>query len=176
MNEPRQGRGTARAFARLPLAIGAVLLALGVHGMAMGARTLAWPRTEAQILDARVDLRLSTSPTPFTDKYRGGRSETRETASFRVRYRYTVKATQYEGSGVEPTDFGLQNSAAARDMGRRYPPGRRVAVAYHPSNPAVSYLEPGPSSVAWVLSGLGGGLVALGLWMRQRHGRRIGSD
>ena len=72
------------------LFVGLPLLAVGLYGVALGLIALGWPRTQAVVLDARVDVRETTSTVPGTDKYRGGRTETRETASFHVRYRYRV--------------------------------------------------------------------------------------
>lgn len=158
---------SARPFAHLLLAVGGALLALGLFGAIMGARTLRWPRAEAVILASHVDVRVTTHTAPGTDKYRSGRSETRETASFHVRYRYQVGVRDYESGGVEPYDFGMQNSALSREQGSRYPPGRRVQVAYDPNDPAVSYLEPGPSATAWMFTGVGGVLLLVGALIRR---------
>ena len=95
-------------------------------GSRVGLITLEWPRTQAVILDARVDIRETTSTVPGTDKYRGGRTETREAASFHVRYRYRVDGQDYEADGVEPGDLGLQtrppraSRAAPTRRGRRW--------------------------------------------------------
>lgn len=164
---------STRPFSNLLLAVGGALLALGLFGAIMGARTLRWPRAEAVILAARVDVRVTTHTAPGTDKYRSGRTEARETASFHVRYRYQVGVHDYEGGGVKPYDFGMQNSALSREQGTRYPPGRRVQVAYDPNDPAVSYLEPGPSATAWMLAGVGGILLLLGALIRRHlHGNK----
>lgn len=157
-----------RGLSRLLLWLGVPLLALGLYGVGVGLVTLTWPRTQAVILAARVDLRETTSTVPGSDKYRGGRTETRETASFHVRYRYRVDGREYEGDGVEPADFGLQNSAASRDMGRAYPPGMQVRVAYDPRDAARAYLRPGPSSPALMLALVGGVLMMSGLWVARR--------
>ena len=114
-----------RGLSRMLLLVGLPLLAVGLYGVAVGLVTLGWPRTQAVILDARVDIRETTSNVPGTDKYRGGRTETRATASFHARYRYRVDGRDYEADGVEPGDLGLQNSAASRQQGHTYRPARR---------------------------------------------------
>ena len=146
------------------LVVGSPLLAVGLYGVAVGLVTLGWPRAPAVILDARVDVRETTSTVPGTDKYRGGRTETRATASFHVRYRYRVDGQDYEADGVEPGDLGLQNSAASREQGRAYQPGAQVAIAYDPRNPARAYLLPGPSSPSLMLALVGDALVLAGTW------------
>ena len=151
-------------LSRMLLFVGLPLLAVGLYGVAVGLITLGWPRTQAVILDARVDVRETTSTVPGTDKYRGGRTETRETASFHVRYRYRVDGQDYEADGVEPGDLGLQNSAASRDHGRTYKTGTQVMVAYDPRNPARAYLLPGPSSPSLMLALVGDALVLAGTW------------
>jgi len=148
--------------------VGSPLLAVGLYGVAVGLITLRWPRTQAVVLDARVDVRETTSTVPGTDKYRGGRTETRAMASFHVRYRYRVDGQDYEADGVEPGDLGLQNSAASRDQGRVYKPGAQVKVAYDPRNPGRAYLLPGPSSPALMLALVGGVLVLAGVWAARR--------
>jgi len=150
------------------LVVGSPLLAVGLYGVAVGLVTLGWPRAPAVILDARVDVRETTSTVPGTDKYRGGRTETRATASFHVRYRYRVDGQDYEADGVEPGDLGLQNSAASREQGRAYQLGAQVTVAYDPRNPARAYLLPGPSSSSLMLALVGGALVLAGVWVARR--------
>ena len=49
--------------------------------------------------------------------------------SFHVLYRYTVDGREYVAGGVEPYDFGMQNSAGAAKMSERHPPGSRKAIA-----------------------------------------------
>jgi hypothetical protein len=84
-----------RGLYRLLLLIGVPLLGLGLYGVGVGLLTLTWPRTQALILAARLDRGETTSTVPGDDKYRGGRIETRETATFHVRYRYRVDGRDY---------------------------------------------------------------------------------
>jgi hypothetical protein len=157
-----------RGLSNLLLLLGLPLLGLGLYGVGVGLLALTWPRTEAVILASHVDVGETASTIPGTDKYRGGRIETRETASFRVRYRYRVGGRDYEAGGVEPADFGLQTSAAERELGRAYQPGQRVMIAYDPRHPERAYLRPGPSSPAQMLAIIGGALALAGLWLAKR--------
>ena len=89
------------------------------------ALTLTWPRTQAVILDARIDLRETTSTVPGTDKYRGGRTETRETATFHVRYRYRVDGQDYEAMASSPPISACRTRPPRASWGAAYQPGRR---------------------------------------------------
>lgn len=150
------------------LGLGAPLLALGLYGVGVGIMTLTWPRAQAVILAARIDVREEPHMLPGSDKVRGGRIETREAATLHLRYRYRIEGRQHEGSAVEPADFGLQTAAAAREQGMAYPPGSHVTVAYDPRDAARAYLRPGPSGPAVAFLVAGGALMLFGLWARRR--------
>ena len=60
-------------------------------------------------------------------------------------------------------------------MRERHPVGSQAKVAYDPANPAVSYLEPGPSSFALVLSGIGAFMLLVGWWVRAKAAQGIGA-
>ncbi|MBL6616726.1 MAG: DUF3592 domain-containing protein, partial [Reyranella sp.] len=91
--------------------------------------------------------------------------------SFHVLYQYRVGDRDYVAGGVEPWDYGMQNSAGAEKMRQRHPIGSQARVAYDPANPAVAYLEPGPSSFALVLSGIGSFMFLCGWWVRRKASR-----
>jgi hypothetical protein len=157
-----------RGLSRLLLLLGVPLLALGLYGVGVGLLTLTWPRAEAVILTSGIDLRETPTTVPGTDKYRGGRIETRETATLHVRYRYRIDGLDYEAGGVEPADFGLQTLAASRELGRAYRPGQPVTIAYDPRHPERAYLRPGPSSPTLMLALIGGALALAGVWLARR--------
>jgi hypothetical protein len=92
-----------------------------------------------------------------------------------VLYRYTVDGREYAAGGVEPYDFVMQNSAGAAKMSERHPPGSTAKVAYDARNPAVAYLEPGPSSFALVLGGIGAFITLCGFWVRRKASQGIGT-
>jgi hypothetical protein len=148
---------------------GAAILALGAWGAVQGARTLQWPRAEATIIDA--DLKRYEGEVRRV----GGREYDREHwYSFAVHYRYEVGGIEYVAGGVEPYDFGMQNSAGAQKMNDRHPVGSTARVAYDPSNPRIAYLEPGPSSFSLILVVIGVIMGASGLWVRSLGRRGIG--
>ena len=157
------------AFGRNLMVLGGLILALGAYGAIEGALTLRWPRAEATITTA--DLLRQTMPARTSD----GRSYEESWNSFHVLYSYTVAGREYVAGGVEPYDFGMQNSAGAAKMSERHPPGSRASIAYDPKNPATAYLEPGPSSFALVLSGIGAFMALCGLWVRRKAAQGIGT-
>ena len=94
---------------------------------------------------------------------------------FHVLYQYRVGDRDYVAGGVEPYDFGMQNSAGVAKMRERHPVASQAKVAYDPANPAVSYLEPGPSSFALALSGIGAFMFLIGWWVRTKAAQGIGT-
>jgi Protein of unknown function (DUF3592) len=156
------------AFGRNLMVLGGLILALGAYGTTRGALTLGWPRTEATITTA--DLLRQITTTRGLD----GRSQEDGWNSFHVLYRYTVASREYVAGGVEPYDFGMQNSAGAAKMRERHPIGSTAMVAYDPKDPSVAYLEPGPSSFALALCGIGAFMALCGLWVRRKAAQGIG--
>jgi hypothetical protein len=157
------------AFGRNLMVLGLLILALGGYGVVMGALTLKWPRADATITSAELLRQTNTS------RGMDGRSFEDGWNSFHVLYQYRVGDRDYVAGGVEPHDFGMQNSAGAAKMRERHPVGSQAKVAYDPANPAVSYLEPGPSSFALVLSGIGAFMLLIGWWVRTKAAQGIGA-
>jgi hypothetical protein len=149
------------AFGRNLMVLALLIFALGGYGVVMGAMTLKWPRTAATITSAEL-LRQTRS---IEDGWN----------SFHVLYQYRVGGRDYVAGGIEPYDFGMQNSAGAAKMRERHPVGSQANVAYDPAHPAVSYLEPGPSSFALVLSGVGAFMLLVGWWVRTKAAQGIGT-
>jgi hypothetical protein len=154
------------AFGRNLIVLAAIVLLPGVWAAARGAVTLRWPRAEATIIDA--DLRLMTMPSMR------GRKPPDQWNTFHVHYRYNVGGRDFLGGRVEPYDLGMQNSAGAKRMKERHPVGSTAKVAYDPENPAIAYLEPGPSSFSLMLLGIGAIIGGAGLWVRSLARRGIG--
>jgi hypothetical protein len=165
-NEPNLG---GMAFGRNLMVLGGLILVLGLYGAVRGALTLGWPRAEATITTA--DLLRQTTTRRGSD----GRSYDESWNSFHVLYTYTVAGKEYVAGGVEPYDYGMQNSAGAAKMRERHPPGSTAKVAYDPKNPAEAYLEPGPCSITLALSGIGAFMALCGLWVRRKASQGIGT-
>ncbi len=146
--------------------LGAVLAAIGGRGLWRGFETLKWPRVEAEIVSSDVTVRTSTSSsgTPTIGVVSGGPRS--EFAAYAVSFRYTIDGTEHVAHGVERGDLGLQNSQVSRDLGSAHPIGSRASVAVNPADPDDAYLVPGPSSAATMVTGVGAGLMLIGLWMR----------
>jgi hypothetical protein len=157
------------AFGRNLMVLAGLILALGIYGTVQGALTLGWPRAEATIVTADLARRITTT------RDADGRSREESWNSFHVLYSYTVAGREYAAGGVEPYDFGMQNSAGAAKMSERHPPGSTAKVAYDPKNAATAYLEPGPSSFALALSGIGAVMALSGFWVRRKASQGIGT-
>ena len=153
------------AFGRNLIVLALLVLVPGAWVAANGALTLRWPRAEATIVDANLRMQSVRSARARNPD---------EWASFHVHYLYSVGGRDYYGGGVEPYDLGMQNSARARRMRERHPVGSRPQVAYDPADPAVSYLEPGPSSISLMMIGIGVIIGGSGLWIRSLARRGIG--
>jgi hypothetical protein len=61
----------------------------------------------------------------------------------RVRYRYTVDGIDYESDRIRLVEKLWRDQRS--EIVARYPEGRRVTVAYDPSDPSQAALEPGAS-------------------------------
>jgi hypothetical protein len=147
------------------LAFGRNLIVLALLILILGALTLRWPRANATIIDAN----LST----FTRDSSEARTSD-ERPSFAVHYNYKVGGVDYFGGGVEPYDFGMQNSAGAQRMRDRHPIGSPTMIAYDPAEASVAYLEPGPSSFSLAMVGIGTVIGLSGLWVCNLAWRGIG--
>ena len=157
------------AFGRNLMVLAAPILAIGIYGVARGAMTLKWPRAHATVTSAELLRQTNTS------RGMDGRSDEDGWNSFHVLYQYRVGNRDYVAGGVEPYDFGMQNSAGAARMRERHPIGSQAEVSYDPDDPAVAYLEPGPSSFALILSGIGAFMFLIGWWVRSKAAQGIGT-
>ncbi len=165
-------RRTANIFASIIMSAGLVMALLGIYGAWQGWRTLSWPTAPAEIISSALEEDTATRTVPMTDKHRGGSKITSTTSQLDVLYRYGVNGVGYEGRGIEPWDFGIQNSAKVRALHLNQAPGSVISAAYDPREPRRSYLLPGPSSTSLTLAGVGLGLIALG-FVLGRIGRRV---
>lgn len=153
------------AFGRNLIVLALLILVPGTWVAVKGALTLRWPRAEATIVDANLRIQsIRSARARYPDEW----------ASFHAHYTYAVGGRDYYGGGVEPYDLGMQNSAGARRMRERHPVGSKAQVAYDPDDPAVSYLEPGPSSISLMMMGIGAIIGGAGLWVRSMARRGIG--
>jgi hypothetical protein len=157
------------------IAIGVVPLGFGLWGLKQGFETRNWPRVEAEIVDRTLAIR--ESPRDRRSERRGTTviGDTGEFAAFSVVFRYTIAGETHFAGGVERGDLGLQNSAKSRELNEAHPVGSKTMVVVDPDDPDDAYLVAGPSSAAKMLSGVGAGMVLIGLWMRSLMRRGIGT-
>lgn len=146
--------------------LGTALAAIGLRALWRGFETLKWPRVEAEIVSSDVTVRTSASSsgTPSIGVVSGGRRD--EFAAYAVSFRYTIDGAEHIAHGVERGDLGLQNSQKSRDLGFAHPVGSRARVVVNPADPDDAYVAPGPSSAAWMVTGVGTTLALVGLWIR----------
>lgn len=162
---PQRTQRQSLAFGRNLIVLAALVLAPGLWGAGQGALTLRWPRTDAKIIDANLrTFERETRDRNYRDQWH----------SFAVHYAYSVGGKDYFGGGVEPYDFGMQNSAGAEKMQARHPIGSTAKVAYDPADASIAYLEPGPSSFSLALVGIGAVIGLSGFWIRSLAKRGIG--
>ena len=164
---PERTKRQSLAFGRNLIVLALLIFAPGLWGSINGALTLRWPRAQATIVDANVRLHTALSANSLD-----GRPD--QWTSFLVHYIYKGGGHDYWSGRVEPYDFGMQNSAGAKRMGDRHPVGSTVLVAYNPRDPSIAYLEPGPSSFALALTGIGSVIGLSGIWIRSLARRGIG--
>lgn len=157
------------AFGRNLMILGLVPFAIGAYAAAMGVLTLRWPRATASIVGcerhwAEGDRRNIGS----ADNPRGW-------STARLTYAYSVGGIERIGSGVQAYALGLANAAQEAKLCLTYQPRQQVAVAYDAAQPAVAYLEPGPSLSALMLLGVGTVILLSGWRVRVLAGRGLGT-
>lgn len=163
-------RRTAALFASFLMSVGLVMLLLGGFGSWRGWQTLSWPTAAATILSSTLSEEEATRTVPMTDRLRGGSKESVESVHLDIRYRYVVDGVTFEGSNIEPWDFGVQSLSKARDLAAHAANGSAgqtvtMPVAYDSRDPRRGYLAPGPSTTAMTMAAVGAVLIALGFIM-----------
>jgi hypothetical protein len=139
--------------------LGLIPLALGLYGLSLGLETRSWPGVDATVVDGT--FRVGKSESNRHDR------KASETASYRVRFRYTVGGVEYIADGLERGALGMQNSAAAREHARQYRPGTTGTAWYNPADPSEAYLVRGVSSPAKMLTGIGAFIWLCGFMVRR---------
>ena len=155
------------ALSRGLIALALLPLSLGLYGALLGYETRFWPTVEAVVVDQALVVQ-GDGQTHRTVSH--GRTirvlDTEPAASLSIRFQYEVEGQTYLSEGIERGAFGLQVSIRARELGHDHPVGTRTTVAVNPDKPGDAYLVPGISAAAKFLMGLGGILLAVGLWTR----------
>lgn len=148
-------------FLLLFMGIGCVPLVLGIRGVQQARATLAWPTVEGRIVRSGIRSEQSTSR---DDK---GRERTTTSYYADLSYEYAVDGKPFAGTRITAIDGQSGSEADAQATLVRYPVDARVPVAYDPSAPEQSVLEPGKWGGAGFLLLFGALFIGVpGLMMR----------
>lgn len=141
-----------RVFPLLFVAVGVVMLVIGVTGLRRAVASTEWPTTQGEILSSEVER-------VRRDDHDRGPSTTFHA---RIRYGYSVGGEPYTGDRVGIGDYGTNTNHHARSVVRRYPVGSHVTVYYDPDRPRIALLEPGVRASAFIVPGIGAAFVLFG--------------
>ena len=155
------------AFGRDLMVLGLLILVLGALWRCHGGDDARWPRTAATDHQRRAVAPDQHQP------HLDGRSFEDGWNSFHVLYQYRVGNREHVAGGVEPYDFGMQNSAGAAKMRERHPSARKR------KSPTIRSIPLWPISsrgrlVALALSGIGAFMLLVG-WSVRKGRQGIGT-
>jgi len=136
--------------------LGAVFCGLGILALSSGAQRLwrgaaseHWPSVQGKVLFSRVTASETRD------------SEHQSSTTFSPQFVYTYELAGIKHFGNRRRFGRIEGSGEdwAADISARYPAGKGIRVYYFPADPDVAVLEPGNSSEALWLPGVG--VVAL---------------
>jgi len=118
--------------------LGIILLIASGVDLARGYASKSWPTVVAEVSGTSVS------------RHRSGRGVFWKLYGYsgRIKFRYVVNGVGYGGDRYRfgtPWLFGNGSLDDVQDLEQLYPTGMPIRVAYQPSDPALSVLEPGPS-------------------------------
>ena len=140
------------------------LLGFGFREIVRGWQSSSWPVADGVILNSSVESHSGS---------KGGTSY-----SINLSYRFVIDQRGHTGDKIA---FGGRPGGHSGAWGvvNRYPAGKSIKVAYHPGNPDLCVLEPGPRASAWLLPFFGLIALFLGsitLWFFLSQGREKQTD
>ncbi len=130
--------------------MGAIVVYVGSQRLAQVRATEEWPTTDGKVISASVESRGTGNQVTYHAL---------------ILYEFRLHGTVFHGTRLGIGNQNFHNRAEAQRVADRYPPGRDVLVHYNPSVPGESVLDPGSTAWFWVVVGLGGVFVLLGLVM-----------
>lgn len=145
----------AGVFAGVFCALGILALAGGMQKVWRGWASASWPTVPGEVVFTRVGSHVQAP------SGQDGGNSTSYSPEFV--YQYNVAGRKHVNNVRR---FGGVQGAGeewARDIARRYPMGKKVSVAYFPTDPDVSVLEPGNGGDAFWLPGIGVALLLFSL-------------
>lgn len=128
--------------------IGGVFLYYGNQELSSAQSMADWARTEGQIISSSVE----------STQY--GTSRTYHAL---IVYEYRSGGRVFHGTRLTLADHPFRRAADAQAVVHRYPVGRTVTVYYDPFNATKSVLEPGSPWQPYVVLGIGGLFILVGL-------------
>ena len=147
-------------FAGILVIFGLGLLGFGFREIVRGWQSSSWPVADGTIVNASVESHSG--------------SKGRTSYSINLSYRFVIDQRGHTGDKIA---FGGRPGGHSGAWGivNRYPAGKPVKIAYHPRNPDLCVLEPGPRASAWLLPFFGLLALFLGsvtLWVSLSPGRK----
>jgi hypothetical protein len=138
-------------FSLVFVGIGCAILMYGRSLSSKAQASLDWLSVEGEIAHSAVLL----------ERDRAGSGNRISKAD--IVYRYKVGGRDYSSTTISVCDMGA-GSRYAESIVERYPDKLKVKVYYDPSDPSDSLLEPGDAAGVKLLSLIGGGFLAGGLF------------
>ncbi len=140
-------------YGSIPAVVGAFIITqVAMDAYQMGEASKLWPSTQGVITHAAL---AGSRPSAGKISY-----------SADIQFAYEVDGRKYASNriGVEvgPGATHSSDPSNARELVRRYPTGKTVAVHYNPDNPAIGILQPGVTGVTWRIIGIGGAFIFFG--------------
>ncbi|OHB21367.1 MAG: hypothetical protein A3J67_03435 [Parcubacteria group bacterium RIFCSPHIGHO2_02_FULL_48_10b] len=130
------------------LAGGAVGYFFGLPMAQNAMKSKNWPSAEGTVTVSRLSTHTGSDSTTYGAD---------------IAYDYTVEGVLYTGSKVTFGDYSSSDPSHAREVVNRYSEGKSVIVYYNPDDPKTSVLEPGANWSSFMVAGIGGLFVLVGL-------------
>ncbi len=158
---PRKSSWVKLVFVLLAAA-GLVLMLQDSHTLQREMARRGWPTARGRVISSTVSQTRGLQP--------------------KIDFEYEVDGVRYRSeTNLQTPAFGGKNTRlqAAETVVAHYPPGTAVTVHYNPTNPAESYLKPGPTWDVLMKLSLGvflaaGGIAGLsaGMYVSIQHANR----
>lgn len=132
---------------------GTAIAAGGVFGLARYRGSANWPQVPGTVVEVAIE------------ESRGGTDSGSNTIHYHpvLHYKYVIGGKVYrDRSSLGPSGTVRPDPA---EFGRKYHPGRPLAVYADPLNPERNTLRPGAHRLLWLLVLFGLGFIALPFWV-----------
>jgi len=143
-------------YGSIPAVMGYFIVAhMAMGGYHMGQASKSWPTVQGKVIHSAVAS--STS------------SQGKTSYSANIQFTYRVDGRDYKSSQIN-VELGPGASYSSDSSGpyktvNRYPVGKVVTVYYNSARPSMGVLQPGVSTVTWLIIGIGGFFIFIGAWI-----------